>query len=323
MLIRKTTVLTGKGAQGHVTLIRVGSSVGVKLILDPPPGETLTLSLAVGADVRLEIPVTGARTETEADIPLEARDEIGAAVFTQSGDIYVSGGRLGKALKPTPSAPGAHSVNVSVVNDGDIANAADTAADATCERAPETGGEAKNAEAEKDVSTNAETIAETSEHEETSEDIAENRELDTVDTDTDNVVKDDSGTVTEIGDESDIRSAFSPFNLNRGENFYRNIRARLEEIMTINPACRELEKMIPESKWVKVYYDDEEYYVVGILTEDAEVKYLGYGVPGVEGIRPPKEAEELCDFLTVENGEEEGYWLMFQNAANGELVKNL
>ena len=121
-------------------------------------------------------------------------------------------------------------------------------------------------------------------------------------------------------DTIDLRAAFSGFAFNKGENFYINIRGKLEEIMTINPECKELERLIPDSKWVKVYYDEDEYYVVGILTEEGAVKYLGYGVPGVEGIRPPKEAEELCDFL-ASDGEEEGYWIMLQKADNGELVK--
>ena len=121
-------------------------------------------------------------------------------------------------------------------------------------------------------------------------------------------------------DTVDLRAAFSGFAFNKGENFYINIRGKLEEIMTINPECKELERLIPDSKWVKVYYDEDEYYVVGILTEEGAVKYLGYGVPGVEGIRPPKEAEELCDFL-ASDGEEEGYWIMLQKADNGELVK--
>lgn len=121
-------------------------------------------------------------------------------------------------------------------------------------------------------------------------------------------------------DTIDLRAAFSGFAFNKGENFYINIRGKLEEIMTINPECKELERLIPDSKWVKVYYDEDEYYVVGILTEEGAVKYLAYGVPGVEGIRPPKEAEELCDFL-ASDGEEEGYWIMLQKADNGELVK--
>ena len=93
--------------------------------------------------------------------------------------------------------------------------------------------------------------------------------------------------------------------------------------MTANPREEELEKLIPESKWVKVFYDDEEYYVVGILSEAGEVTFLAYGVPGIEGIKPPKEAEELCDFLAIPGTVGEGYWLMFQNAKNGDIMKSI
>ena len=137
---------------------------------------------------------------------------------------------------------------------------------------------------------------------------------------TETVVKEAQKVDKDKDDTVDLRAAFSGFAFNKGENFYINIRGKLEEIMTINPECKELERLIPDSKWVKVYYDEDEYYVVGILTEEGAVKYLGYGVPGVEGIRPPKEAEELCDFL-ASDGEEEGYWIMLQKADNGELVK--
>ena len=137
---------------------------------------------------------------------------------------------------------------------------------------------------------------------------------------TETVVKETQKVDKDKDDTIDLRAAFSGFAFNKGENFYINIRGKLEEIMTINPECKELERLIPDSKWVKVYYDEDEYYVVGILTEEGAVKYLGYGVPGVEGIRPPKEAEELCDFL-ASDGEEEGYWIMLQKADNGELVK--
>ncbi|MBO7155851.1 MAG: hypothetical protein J6V83_00430 [Clostridia bacterium] len=122
---------------------------------------------------------------------------------------------------------------------------------------------------------------------------------------------------------SELEDTLKAFSYNRGEHFYRSIRARLEEIMTVNPREDKLEALIPDSKWVKVYYDKGEYYVVGVLSEDGVVKFLAYGVPGLKGVKPPKEAEELCDFVSLPNGIGEGYWLMFQNAQNGEIVKSL
>lgn len=293
MLIRKTTVLTGKNAQGHVTLIRVGSSVGLKLILDPAPREELTLCLVAGDNPQINVPVRGARTETNVNLDLEARDDIGAVVYTLSGEAYMWGGKRERVSAPKDAVSSLSGVDpekdLKVDSESNFADPDNS----FLRKSPEDSY--KNSE---------ESVAETEYTETVNEDI--------------------SDTTTEVGDENELKQeVFAPFRFNRGENFYQNIRFRLEEIMTINPECRELEKIIPDSKWVKVYYDEDEYYVVGILTEDGEVTYLGYGVPGVEGIRPPKEAEELCDFLPVSGGEEEGYWLMFQNSKNGELVKSL
>ena len=293
MLIRKTTVLTGKNAQGHVTLRRVGSSAGLKLILDPTPREELTRCLVAGDNPHINVPVRGARTETNVNLDLEARDDIGAVVYTLSGEAYMWGGKRERVSAPKDAVSSLSGMDpekdLKVDSESNFADSDNS----FLRKSPEDSY--KNSE---------ESVAETEYTETVNEDI--------------------SDTTTEVGDENELKQeVFAPFRFNRGENFYQNIRFRLEEIMTINPECRELEKIIPDSKWVKVYYDEDEYYVVGILTEDGEVTYLGYGVPGVEGIRPPKEAEELCDFLPVSGGEEEGYWLMFQNSKNGELVKSL
>lgn len=115
----------------------------------------------------------------------------------------------------------------------------------------------------------------------------------------------------------------TPFKKTKGENFYRSIKGKLNELMTANPRERKLEELIPDSKWVRVYYDKGEYYVVGVLTEDGEVTFLAYGVPGVRSVKPPKDAEELCDFVEVESSIGDGYWVMFQNAKNGEIMKSI
>lgn len=308
MLIRKTTVLTGKNVQGHVTLIRVGSSVGLKLILDPAPREELLLCVVAGDNPQINVPVRGARTETNVDLNLEARDDIGAVVYTATGEAYMWGGKRERVSRPkeTASAP-------------DLPSSIETAQVQVSEESLKS--DADTAPVQEEPVADTEPVQE----EVPSEALRAVSDEEVTETSyTETVNEENSDTMTEVGDENELKQeVFSPFKFNRGENFYQNIRFRLEEIMTINPECKELEKIIPESKWVKVYYDEEEYYVVGILTEDGEVTYLGYGVPGVEGIRPPKEAEELCDFLPVSGGEEEGYWLMFQNSKNGELVKSL
>lgn len=124
--------------------------------------------------------------------------------------------------------------------------------------------------------------------------------------------------------EVEILSAESddnPFRLPKGEHFYRSLRPKIEELLTVYPSEPDLEKAVPDSSWVKVRYDGDDYYVVGVLREGGEVTHIAYGVPGVKAVRPPEEGKELCDFLKLkENGE--GYWLMFQDAENGEMIRS-
>lgn len=150
------------------------------------------------------------------------------------------------------------------------------------------------------------------------ESIAEETEVETIPEETQEEIE-----VALEGEEVKAESIVTPFRSIKGENFYRSIKGKLNEIMTANPRERKLEELIPDSKWVRVYYDKGEYYVVGVLTEDGEVTFLAYGVPGIKSVKPPKDAEELCDFVEVESSIGDGYWVMFQNAKNGEIMKSI
>lgn len=343
MLVKKTIVLYGKGGQGHLTAVRVGGSTGLKLVLDARVTK-LALAFKAGNSPQLDFAVTSAKTEIPLKINLESQDELSAAIYSEDGSELLSGGKKTKLVFPKEVFSEASSGSGAVSAAADISGAvsesgssegsaeeaaaqnriAESAADesaadesAADESATETVSDGDRFASEDDTATDAaaepvyadgENASDVPIDAEYSKTVTENSK-----TETQNTKDKDSGG-------ADLRSAFSGFAFNKGENFYVNIRGKLEEIMTINPECKELERLIPDSKWVKVYYDEDEYYVVGILTEEGAVRYLGYGVPGVEGIRPPKEAEELCDFLPS-GGEEEGYWIMLQKADNGELIK--
>lgn len=357
MLVKKTIVLYGKGGQGHLTAVRVGGSTGLKLVLEAPIGK-MALAFKAGNSGQLNFAITAAKTEIPLEINLESQDELSAVVYSEDGSEMLSGGKKTKFVFPKEIFDPTPQESKYTAKESDnaerTATVADNAADNAAENATDNAGESATEEVAEtfsdsereeqgDLSSAAEIEAEqagTDINEAAADEVsaAEKREAEPDDSATatvgeekkneeaatETVVKEaqkvDKDKDKDKDDTVDLRAAFSGFAFNKGENFYINIRGKLEEIMTINPECKELERLIPDSKWVKVYYDEDEYYVVGILTEEGAVKYLGYGVPGVEGIRPPKEAEELCDFL-ASDGEEEGYWIMLQKADNGELVK--
>ena len=338
-------MLYGKGGQGHLTAVRVGGSTGLKLVLEAPIGK-MALAFKAGNSGQLNFAITAAKTEIPLEINLESQDELSAVVYSEDGSEMLSGGKKTKFVFPKEIFDPTPQESKYTAKESDNAErtaaVADNAADNAAEEVAETfadnvqvgqadTGSAAEIEAEQagaDINeAAADEVSATEEREAEPDDSATatvDEEKKNEEAATETAVKEaqkvDKSKDKDKDDTIDLRAAFSGFAFNKGENFYINIRGKLEEIMTINPECKELERLIPDSKWVKVYYDEDEYYVVGILTEEGAVKYLGYGVPGVEGIRPPKEAEELCDFL-ASDGEEEGYWIMLQKADNGELVK--
>ena len=343
MLVKKTIVLYGKGGQGHLTAVRVGGSTGLKLVLDARVTK-LALAFKAGNSPQLDFAVTSAKTEIPLKINLESQDELSAAIYSEDGSELLSGGKKTKLVFPkevfSEASSGSGAVSAAADISGAVSESGSSEGSAEEAAAQNRIAESASDESAADESASDESVTETlsdgdrfASEDDTATDAAaepvyadgENAADVPIDAEYSKTVTENSKTETQNTKDkdsggADLRSAFSGFAFNKGENFYVNIRGKLEEIMTINPECKELERLIPDSKWVKVYYDEDEYYVVGILTEEGAVRYLGYGVPGVEGIRPPKEAEELCDFLPS-GGEEEGYWIMLQKADNGELIK--
>lgn len=104
------------------------------------------------------------------------------------------------------------------------------------------------------------------------------------------------------------------------ENFYIGIMDKIEEMMTVYPADEELNALLEGGSFVKIPYDDSEYYSVGTLSSEGKVIYVVYAIKGKSGIAPPKETAEAAQFLPADN--DNGYWVIMQDADNGEIVKN-
>ena len=66
-----------------------------------------------------------------------------------------------------------------------------------------------------------------------------------------------------------------------------------------------------------------EYYVVGLMYENGEIKYVCYGIPSVYGDEPPKELKGFAQWLPIDSTKSDGfgYWITYQDAETGENVK--
>ena len=100
------------------------------------------------------------------------------------------------------------------------------------------------------------------------------------------------------------------------------ISEQIDELFENNPREEVLEKIIPKSKWVKVVFEEnQKTYVVGLIYDLGVLKYVSYGVPGTIDNNPLTNLEDYSQWLPID--ENNGYWIMFQDAQTGESVKYL
>lgn len=106
--------------------------------------------------------------------------------------------------------------------------------------------------------------------------------------------------------------------------FYDEIKGQLSLLFERYPEETFLNEIIPNSKWVKVDYENNgQYFVIGLMYEDNEIAYVCYGMPGEYSVTPPREFAGLSQWLPLdpEKPNELGYWIMYQDAQTGENVE--
>ena len=106
-------------------------------------------------------------------------------------------------------------------------------------------------------------------------------------------------------------------------SFYNDLKDDIQILFKDNPSEIYLEKLIPNSKWVKVKVEENEYYVLGLIYEDDIIKYICYGIPGIYQQNPPRQlsGQPVWFPLTNQDNKGFGYWISYQDADSGESVK--
>ena len=108
----------------------------------------------------------------------------------------------------------------------------------------------------------------------------------------------------------------------RENPFFLTVKEELDTVFSRFEKEESLCSSVPFSKWVKINYSNDKYYVVGIIYENDVEKYICYGVPSPFSMSPPKELDGFCSFvpLSIFNLKGDGYWIMFQDAITGNCV---
>ncbi len=115
-------------------------------------------------------------------------------------------------------------------------------------------------------------------------------------------------------DETDHKRSEKPY--------FLKVKRELDGIFKKYPAETTLEKSFVGSRFAKVFYAEDKFYVVGLVKENGKEKYICYGVPSPYRDTPPKELAGFCSFvpLSVFDLKGDGYFMMFQDAATGKCV---
>lgn len=105
--------------------------------------------------------------------------------------------------------------------------------------------------------------------------------------------------------------------------YYAAVKEKIASLFDKFPRDDCLDKIFPESDFIKINYSADKYYLVGVIKELGKEKYICYGVPAVYSQMPPEELYGYCRFIPVSvfDLKGDGFWMMFQDAITGECLK--
>ena len=105
--------------------------------------------------------------------------------------------------------------------------------------------------------------------------------------------------------------------------FFLTAKNDLENIFDKFEPYEKLSNLFPFSRFAKINYSKDRFYIVGVIKEDDAEKYICYGVPDKYSLSPPKQLKGFCTFipLSIFDLTGDGFWMMFQDAVTGKCIK--
>ena len=125
-------------------------------------------------------------------------------------------------------------------------------------------------------------------------------------------------------DDSEIENIINQNIESEVTDFFDMISDQIDELFAKYPSEKNLERVVPNSKWVSVDFENNgKTYVVGLVYENEILKYVAYGVPTDNLENSTTDLENYGQWIPIDpkNPEGYGYWVIFQNAVTGESVK--
>lgn len=136
-----------------------------------------------------------------------------------------------------------------------------------------------------------------------------------------NVYAQSRGEETQKAGDCDFSAFGDEENGGEKNTYYGRIKPHIERLFENFGEEKSLSEVVKGSRWVKIKYDGDDYYAVGIIYDKNRPLYICYGVEGRYGEKPEKIGKN-CSFVpsSLFNLKGDGYWVMYQSAKTGKTV---
>ena len=297
--------------------------MGVKIVGEAFE-EKMKAYIKIGGETVIK-ELSGKRSELELEIPLEYDDIITCVVFNDKETVAVGGRHITEREIREIRAEADKIEYEQKTSRNDGLNSEEREKSEALKTIKNNGGKEQNTTEEERTDTKNDFNSEKKESEEKTDGLTDNVKAETANREKEQKEwKADKTEEQKIGneeDDSEEREMLRRLQIGK-KNYYIEISDKVDELFVVYPKEKILSETIPDSEWVKIKYDGEDYYVVGKLKENNKVKYLGYGVPGVEKVKPPKITDGIANWFPLEGlTGYDGYWLFFQDAETGKIDK--
>ena len=103
-----------------------------------------------------------------------------------------------------------------------------------------------------------------------------------------------------------------------GGDFYSRMEGDIKKIFASYPKEAALEKAMEGSRFAKIAYGGDKYYVFGVLSVEGKPRYICYGVRAKNPAEPPQSLKDCASYVETETC---GYWMTYQDAATGVSIR--
>ncbi len=106
------------------------------------------------------------------------------------------------------------------------------------------------------------------------------------------------------------------------DGYYLAVKEEIDRLFKTYPRDKTLNGAFSCSEWVRVQGTTRApEYLVGVLKVDGRARYICYALRAKDKDAPPEEIKNVCSFVPLSPYDDSGYFVIFQNAANGECVR--